>query len=83
MTEQVGEKLDDLCAPDRTGKQTEVKVPLGRDRRRGLQVKVVLHHGCFSLRRSSTAAVWPFAQPAFVDEDERPDRRLKTLPIGR
>jgi len=29
VAEQVGEKLDDLRAPDRTGKQTEVKVPPG------------------------------------------------------
>jgi len=72
VTEQVGEKLDDLRAADRTGKQTEVEVPPGhaRDRRQGLPVKVVLQHRCFPLRGPSTAAVWPFAQPAFVDEDD-------------
>jgi len=68
---QVLQKLDDLRRLDRPGKQFGVEVPPrdpGPDRKR-LPVEVEVEHRRLSTRRPSAHAVGPFAQSAFVDED--------------
>src|ERR1700752_2024334 len=66
------EKLDDLQAADGSGKEPKIKVPKrdSRHHRKRLPREVILQHRGLSLRRPGARAVWPFAQSAFVEEDD-------------
>src|SRR6516225_10222108 len=66
------EELDDLGTTDGSRKQPKVKVPPSHpgDRRQHLPVKVILQHRRLSPRRPGPTAMGPFAQSAFVDEDD-------------
>lgn len=74
VAHQMREKLDDLRASDRTGKQTEVKVPPSHsgNRRQQLPIEVILQHRRLPARRPGAAAVRALAQSTLVDEDDRP-----------
>src|SRR6266567_9588801 len=68
---QVFEKLDDLGRFDGPRKELEVEVPPGdsRHHRKGLPVEMKTEHWGLASGRPGAHPVRPFAQSAFVDED--------------
>jgi len=72
MTQQVAEEVHHLRGADGGGIEPEVKVPPG-DSGRGRQhlpVEVILQHRSLPARRPGPHPMRPFAQSAFVDEDD-------------
>jgi hypothetical protein len=72
MAQQVRKKLDHLGAANGPREQPEVEVPPRHPchRRQRLPVEVILQHRGLAARRPGAAAMWAFAQSAFVDEDD-------------
>lgn len=66
------EKLDDLRSLDRTGKQTEVELPVAdaRDHRKLFPVEAVLQHRGLGLGRPGAHPRGAFRQSRFVYEDD-------------
>src|SRR6202521_5501203 len=74
MAHQMAEEFDHLRTFDGAGKAPKVKVPPRHPChcRQSFPVEVVLQHRGLSPRRPGAAAMGPFAEPAFVDENYDP-----------
>ena len=74
VPEEMGEKLNDLRAFDRTVKELEIEVEDGNPRhdREALPVEMELENGSLAPRRPSADPVRFLAQAALVDEDNDP-----------
>jgi len=72
LLQQPTQEVDGLWSFDRTWVKTEVEVPpsYSCDRREGMPVEVELEDGRTAARRPGSASVWPFAEPALIDEDD-------------
>src|ERR1700686_4281739 len=74
MAHQMAEEFDHLRTFDGAGKAPKVKVPPRPPChcRQSFPVEVVLQHRGLSPRSTGAAAMGPFAEPAFVDENYDP-----------
>jgi hypothetical protein len=70
---EVGEEQNNLFFGHSFLEKLEIEVPQGHARGygNGLPIEVILQNRSLSPRRPGAAAVWPLAQPAFVDENDR------------
>lgn len=74
MAHEMLQELDDALLIDCAVMELEVEIPPGnaRDHRESIPVEVELEDRSLAARCPGAAAMWPFAQPALVDEDDRP-----------
>jgi hypothetical protein len=72
VAQKVGKKLNYLGTANGAWEEPEIKLPPGYPGhgREQLPIEVVLQHWSLPARRPGAAAVGPFAQSAFVDEDD-------------
>ena len=70
---QVTQENDQVRCLDRFGEQFEIEVPQRQsgDERKVLPVEIVEENGSLPARGPGSATVWPLAQSAFIDENNR------------
>ena len=73
MAQEMSEKENDLWTSDRAGKKTKIEIPPGHSRNggEGLPTEMILENRCLAPGSPGSTTVRSFAQPAFVDEDDR------------
>jgi hypothetical protein len=73
VSEQVAKKLQHLFGTDGSFEDLKVEVPPGHSRRHrnSLPIEVILQDRCLAAGSPGTTTMWPLAQSAFVDEDDR------------
>lgn len=73
MAQEMAEKENDLRTSNRPRKQAKIEIPPGHtgNGRERLPTEMVLENRCLAPGSPGSATMRPFAQPAFVDEDDR------------